>query len=95
MRRKDRKLDGTSKLVLYGYGSYKIIEPLGFSPSKFCLIDENITFAIAHVRGGGILGEKYYRDGIMSKKINGALDYIACWLIISHSNCPAPGNHLS
>jgi oligopeptidase B len=78
VRRKDRKIDGTSKLVLYGYGSYKVIEPLGFGPSKFCLVDENVTFAIAHVRGGGILGEKYYRDGIMSKKINGALDYIAC-----------------
>ena len=78
VRRKDRKLDGTSKLVLYGYGSYKVIEPLGFSPSKFCLVDENITFAIAHVRGGGILGEKFYRDGMMSKKINGAKDYIAC-----------------
>ena len=44
VRRKDRKLDGTSKLVLYGYGSYKVIEPLGFSPSKFCLVDENITY---------------------------------------------------
>jgi len=78
IRKKNSKLDGKSKIVLYGYGSYKVIEPLGFSPSKFCLVDENITFAIAHIRGGGILGEKFYRDGMMMKKINGAKDYIAC-----------------
>ena len=27
-----------------------------FSASRFCLIDRGITFAIAHVRGGGDLG---------------------------------------
>ena len=79
VRRKDRKLDGTSKLILYGYGSYKVVDSFGsFNPSKYCLVDENITFAIAHVRGGGILGEKFYRDGMMLKKLNGAKDYIAC-----------------
>ncbi|MDC0059625.1 prolyl oligopeptidase family serine peptidase [Pelagibacteraceae bacterium] len=78
VRRKDSKLDGKSKLVLYGYGSYKTIIPVSFSPAKFCLVDEGITFAIAHVRGGGELGEKFYRDGMMMKKINGPKDYIAC-----------------
>ena len=33
------------------------------SPSRFCLVDRNIIYAIAHVRGGGELGEKWYLEG--------------------------------
>ena len=78
VRRKDAPLNGTSKLLLYGYGSYKHSVPVSFGSAKFCLIDRGIIFAIAHVRGGGELGEKFYREGMMLKKINGAKDYIAC-----------------
>ena len=78
IRRKDTKLDGKSKLLLYAYGSYKHNVPVSFSSSRFCLIDRGIIFAIAHVRGGGELGEKFYREGMMLNKINGSKDYIAC-----------------
>lgn len=78
VRRKDTPLNGNSKLLLYAYGSYKHSVPVSFGSAKFCLIDRGIIFAIAHVRGGGELGEKFYREGMMLKKINGAKDYIAC-----------------
>jgi len=78
VRKKDTPLNGNSKLLLYGYGSYKYSVPVSFGAAKFCLIDRGIIFAIAHVRGGGELGEKFYREGMMLKKINGAKDYIAC-----------------
>jgi|TARA_B110000438_G_scaffold12062_1_gene11786 oligopeptidase B len=78
VRRKDIKLDGKSKLLLYAYGCYKHSVPVSFSSSRFCLIDRGIIFAIAHVRGGGELGEKWYVEGKMMNKKNTFKDYIAC-----------------
>ena len=49
-----------------------------FSASRFCLIDRGITFAIAHVRGGGDLGDKHHEKGKKKFKKNTFLDYIAC-----------------
>ena len=78
IRRKDTKLDGKSKLLLYAYGCYKYSIPVSFSPSKFCLVDRGIIFAIAHVRGGGELGEKWYTEGKLLNKKNTFKDYISC-----------------
>ena len=78
VRKKNIKLDGKSKLLLYAYGCYKHSVPVSFSASRFCLIDRGITFAIAHVRGGGELGEKWFVEGKMTQKKNSFKDYIAC-----------------
>ena len=78
VRRKDTKLNGKSKLLLYAYGCYKHSVPVSFSASKFCLVDRGIIFAIAHVRGGGELGEKWYQEGKLLNKINTFKDYISC-----------------
>jgi len=78
VRRKDTKLNGKSKLLLYAYGCYKHSVPVSFSSSKFCLVDRGIIFAIAHVRGGGELGEKWYLEGKLLNKINTFKDYISC-----------------
>ena len=78
IRRKDSKLEGKSKLLLYAYGCYKHSVPISFSPSKLCLIDRGITFAIAHVRGGGELGENWYLEGKLLNKKNTFNDYISC-----------------
>jgi len=78
IRRKDTKLDGKSKLLLYAYGCYKHSVPVSFSSSKFCLVDRGIIFGIAHVRGGGELGEKWYLEGKLLNKKNTFRDYISC-----------------
>jgi len=78
VRRKDTKLNGKSKLLLYAYGCYKHSIPVSFSPSKFCLVDRGIIFGIAHVRGGGELGEKWYLEGKLLNKKNTFRDYISC-----------------
>ena len=78
VRRKDTKLDGTSKLLLYAYGCYKHSVPVSFSPARFCLVDRGIIFGIAHVRGGGELGELFYQEGKMMNKKNTFKDYVAC-----------------
>ena len=78
VRRKDTKLDGKSKLLLYAYGCYKHSVPVSFSASKFCLVDRGIIFGIAHVRGGGELGEQFYVEGKLLNKKNTFKDYISC-----------------
>ncbi len=78
VRLKESKQDGKSKILLYAYGAYKhSIEP-SFSASRFCLVDRGIVFAIAHIRGGGDLGDIWHEEGKKKLKKNTFLDYIAC-----------------
>jgi len=78
VRLKDTKQDGNSKVLLYAYGAYKHSISPSFSASRFCLIDRGITFAIAHIRGGGDLGDAWHEEGKKKLKKNTFLDYIAC-----------------
>ena len=78
IRLKDSKQDGKSKILLYAYGAYKHSISPSFSASRFCLIDRGITFAIAHIRGGGDLGDAWHEEGKKKLKRNTFLDYIAC-----------------
>ena len=55
--RKGVKLDGSAPLLLYGYGSYGYAIPPSFSSNRLSLLDRGVIFVIAHIRGGGELGE--------------------------------------
>ena len=63
VRLKNSKQDGKSKILLYAYGAYKHSVSPSFSASRFCLVDRGITFAIAHIRGGGDLGDNWHTEG--------------------------------
>ncbi|XP_024534049.1 uncharacterized protein LOC9637936 [Selaginella moellendorffii] len=77
--RKDlAKLDGSDPLLLYGYGSYEVCIDPDFRMHRLSLIDRGVTFAIAHIRGGGELGRKWYEDGKLTKKMNTFEDFICC-----------------
>ena len=78
VRLKDSKQDGKSKILLYAYGAYKHSVSPSFSASRFCLIDRGITFAIAHIRGGGDVSDAWHTEGKKKLKKNTFLDYIAC-----------------
>ncbi|KTC34832.1 peptidase S9, partial [Pseudomonas sp. ABAC61] len=65
-------------LYLYGYGAYgESLDPW-FSHARLSLLDRGVAFAIAHVRGGGELGEAWYRAGKQEHKQNTFDDFIAC-----------------
>ena len=42
--------------LLYGYGAYEASLDPEFWPDMLPLLDRGVTFAVAHVRGGGELG---------------------------------------
>ncbi|HSC82558.1 MAG TPA: S9 family peptidase [Pseudomonas sp.] len=65
-------------LYLYGYGAYgESLDPW-FSHARLSLLERGFIFAIAHVRGGGELGEAWYRAGKLEHKQNTFDDFIAC-----------------
>jgi oligopeptidase B len=75
--RKGVKLDGSAPLLLYAYGSYGISIPPTFSSSRLSLLDRGVIYAIAHIRGGGELGEEWRQAGRMMNKLNTFTDFIA------------------
>lgn len=75
--RNDMKLDGTSPLFLYGYGSYGISIPASFSTTRLSLVDRGFIFAIAHIRGGKDKGYRWYTGGKKETKRNTFTDFIA------------------
>ena len=70
--------DGSTPFLLYGYGSYETsIDPY-FTISRLSLLDRGMGFAIAHVRGGGEMGRRWYDDGKLLNKRNTFTDFVAC-----------------
>ena len=76
--RKGVKLDGSAPTLLYAYGSYGISIPPTFSSSRLSLLDRGVIYVIAHIRGGGELGEEWRQAGRMMNKMNTFTDFIAC-----------------
>ena len=64
--------------LLYGYGSYEASMDPTFSSLRLSLLDRGFVFAIAHVRGGGDMGRRWYEDGKFLSKPNTFSDFVAC-----------------
>ncbi len=64
-------------LLLYGYGSYEISIDPGFSISRLSLLDRGVVFAVAHVRGGGEMGRRWYDEGKTLAKRTTFTDFVA------------------
>ncbi len=75
--RKGTKRDGTAPLLLTGYGAYGYPYPVMFSSNRLALLDRGVSFAIAHIRGGGEMGKAWHDQGRMMNKKNTFTDFIA------------------
>ncbi|MBF96938.1 MAG: peptidase S9 [Pelagibacterales bacterium] len=78
IRHKKTKIDGKSKVLLYGYGSYGSSLGNGFSSNKLALLDRGIIWVNAHIRGGMECGMGWWKNGKMLNKKNTFEDYISC-----------------
>ena len=76
-RHKKTKIDGSANLLLYGYGSYGSSMSPGFSSTRLSLINRDIIWATAHIRGGMERGMKWWKEGKLLNKKNTFEDYIA------------------
>ena len=83
-RRDAVTLDGSgtraepAPVLLYAYGAYETsIDPY-FSVPRLSLLDRGVVFAVAHVRGGGELGRRWYDDGKLAAKEHTFTDLVAC-----------------
>ena len=76
-RHKKTKIDGSANVLLYGYGSYGNSITPSFSSTKFSLIDRDIIWVTAHIRGGLERGMKWWKEGKLLQKKNTFEDYIA------------------
>ena len=68
--------DGSGKLFLYAYGAYGYAIPPGFSTGRLSLLDRGFAYAIAHIRGGDDLGQRWYLDGKLEKRWNTFNDFV-------------------
>jgi oligopeptidase B len=76
--RADTPRDGSSPMLLAGYGAYGLPYPVNFSSSRLSLLDRGVAFAIAHVRGGGEGGKRWHDAGRLLNKPNTFTDFVAC-----------------
>jgi oligopeptidase B len=91
VHRKDYPLDGTGRLLLYGYGSYGMGMQPSFNAARLSLVDRGFAFAIAHVRGGDEMGHRWYREGKLEAKMNSFTDFIACAEALIEAGYARPG----
>jgi oligopeptidase B len=64
--------------LLYGYGSYETSIDPTFSSLRLSLLDRGFVFAIAHVRGGGEMGRRWYEEGKLAAKPTTFTDFVTC-----------------
>ncbi len=68
--------DGTNPGFLYGYGSYEASIDPSFSALRLSMLDRGVVYALAHPRGGGEMGRRWYDDGKMLAKPNTFHDFV-------------------
>lgn len=73
---RDQFVSGANPLLVYGYGSYGSSMDPAFSGSRLSLLDRGFVFALAHIRGGGELGQQWYENGKLFNKLNTFNDFI-------------------
>jgi oligopeptidase B len=74
--RKELVRDGKRPMLLYAYGSYGASTWPRFNASRLPLLDRGVIYAIAHIRGGGELGEAWKEAGRMMVKKNTFTDFV-------------------
>jgi prolyl oligopeptidase len=87
-------LDGSHPAYLEGYGAYGLTLDPYFSATRIAWLERGGVYAIAHVRGGGELGEAWHQAAKRENKVRSIQDYIACAKYLIDHGYTAP-DHLA
>jgi len=90
--RKSNRPSKNSPLILYVYGAYGEGIPPEFPRFAMSAIDRGFTYAIAHVRGGDELGNKWHSQGKLQHKKNTFNDFISVSQYLVEQGYVAQGN---
>ena len=91
IRHEKTKVDGSANLLLYGYGSYGSSMSPNFSSTRLSLINRDIIWATAHIRGGMEKGMKWWKEGKLTNKKNTFEDYIHAAKYLIDNNYSSKG----
>lgn len=87
-------LDGSAPLIMTGYGAYGISRKPMFNPFLMIWTLKGGIYSVAHVRGGGELGDAWRLAGHKTTKPNTWKDFIACAEYLVHNDYTDP-KHLA
>ncbi len=75
--RRGLRRDGSAPALLYGYGAYEACSWPEFGVATPSLLDRGFVYAVAHVRGGGEGGRRWWAEGHLDRKRSTFTDFIA------------------
>jgi len=90
--KKGYQKNASHPMLLYAYGAYASTIDPGFSSSRLSLLDRGFAYAIAHVRGGAMMGYQWYLDGKLEKRTNTFNDFVDVARGLIERNYVAAGN---
>ncbi len=90
--RRDTPRAPSTPLFLYGYGSYGATMEPRFTNPRVSLLDRGIVFCVAHPRGGGFLGRRWYEAGKYEGKQNTFTDFVTCGRALHADGLSSPGH---
>jgi oligopeptidase B len=76
-RRRDARRGRTAGCVLTGNGAHESCSWPRFEVGTLSLLDRDLVYAVAHVRGGGELGRRWWQAGRRRGKPRTFVDYVA------------------
>lgn len=88
--RKGLPRDGRNPALVQAYGSYQISINPYFSPRTLAFLERGGVFAVAHVRGGGEFGRRWWKGGQKLNKPNTWRDLIDCCEHLVHERWASP-----
>jgi oligopeptidase B len=92
----DVPLDGSAPCLLYGYGAYESSLDPEFERTLPSLLDRGVVYVVAHIRGGGEGGRRWWQQGRLRHKPNTFTDYVAVadWLAGSGGKALVDGSRI-
>jgi oligopeptidase B len=93
--RRGLRPDGTAPCLLDGYGAYEDCYWPEFGVATPSLLDRGAVYAVAHIRGGGEGGRRWWLQGRLDRKRNTFTDFIAAADALAAQDWAAPDRIVS